>query len=170
MKFFLVSVFVVLALFSGERSLLAKDITTALSEAAPLSQQLPREPLSIQLMDGTHHEFSVEIAGTNRQIMIGLMNREHMDDNHGMLFLFKHSGERSFWMKNTLIPLDMLFIKSDGTIHKIHENAQPGDLTSIKSEGAVPAVLELNGGLTKKLGIREGDKVFHDFFGNKLAR
>lgn len=171
MKRFLISICAVLALFCGSQNLLAKDLTAAPDALqVPLSQKLPMEPLSIQIAEGLHYDFSVEIAGTNRQIMIGLMNRDQMDDDHGMLFLFKQPAERSFWMKNTLIPLDMLFIRSDGTIHKIHENAQPNDLTSIKSDGPVPAVLELNGGLTRKLGIKVGDKVFHDFFGNKLAR
>lgn len=122
------------------------------------------EALSIQILDGTTHDFKVELAVTPQELMTGLMNRETMPGNAGMLFYFGNMAERGFWMKNTLIPLDLLFIKLDGTIHHIHENAIPHDLTSIKSNGAAAAVLEINGGLSQKLNIQAGDKVKHSFF------
>ena len=90
-----------------------------------------------------------------------------MAENHGMLFYFggEEAGRR-FWMKNTLIPLDMIFIKADGTIHHIHENAIPKDLTGVPSNGPVAAVLEINGGVSRKLELQKGDKVKHRFFEN----
>lgn len=108
--------------------------------------------------------FFVELALTANQQMQGLMNRTSMPEEAGMLFIFNQEKERGFWMKNTLIPLDMIFIKKNGVIHKVHSNAKPNDLTSIKSDGPVIAVLEINGGLSQQLGIDAGDIVHHPFF------
>lgn len=124
--------------------------------------------VTIVSRDGKSHVFSVELALTPQQQAQGLMNRTSMDEKAGMLFLFAVEDEKGFWMKNTLIPLDMIFIREDGTISKIHDSAQPHDLTSVKSDGPVLAVLELNGGTAKKLGILAGDTVHHVFFGNNL--
>ena len=122
--------------------------------------------LTIIARDGKSHLFHIELALTPQQQAQGLMGRTEMAEDAGMLFLFPAEGERGFWMKNTLIPLDMIFIKKDGTIHHVHDSAKPNDLTSVKSNGPVLAVLELNGGVAKKLGIVAGDKVKHPFFGN----
>jgi len=108
--------------------------------------------------------FDVEVALTPKQQIQGLMNRESMPEDAGMLFMFNKEAERGFWMKNTLIPLDIIFIKQDGRIHHIHSNAKPHDLTSIKSKGPVIAVLEINGGLSQELGIKVGDVIHHPFF------
>ncbi|HIF26731.1 MAG TPA: DUF192 domain-containing protein [Micavibrio sp.] len=127
------------------------------------------EPLIIMSDNGkTTHTFYVEIADTPQLVIKGLMNREYMPDMAGMLFSFALEKERHFWMKNTLIPLDMLFVKADGTIHHIHENAIPHDETSISSNGPVLNVLELNGGMSRKLGIKPGDVVHHYVFDNAL--
>lgn len=123
--------------------------------------------LSIVTPEGSR-DFVVELAVTGPQMQKGLMHREHMPVNAGMLFFFGSEAERSFYMKNTLIPLDMIFIRKDGRIHTIHENARPHDETTIFSQGPVAAVLEINGGLSKKLGIRAGQTVHHQFFGNAL--
>lgn len=128
----------------------------------------PTKVLSIIAQDGRRHDFKIELAITPKQQEYGLMNRTQMDKNAGMLFLFSDVADRSFWMKNTLIPLDMLFIEKDGTIHHIHENAIPNDLASVPSNGPVTAVLELNGGVARNLGIHEGDKAHHVFFGNEI--
>lgn len=117
--------------------------------------------------DGKTHGFDVELALTPLQQQKGLMNRSSMADDAGMLFFFGDEAPRAFWMKNTLIPLDIIFIKQNGIIHHIHENAIPHDLTSIPSQGDVAAVLEINGGLSAKLGIARGDKVKHALFGNE---
>src|SRR5690606_30378971 len=100
----------------------------------------------------------------------GLMHRTSMPENQGMLFVFKSVHRRAFWMKNTLIPLDMLFIAKDGTITQIHRNAQPLDETVIPSTHVVRAVLELNGGQSEKDGIQEGDRIVHPVFRNTLAQ
>lgn len=114
--------------------------------------------------------FSVELALSQRQKMQGLMNRTSMPVDAGMLFMFNNEQERGFWMKNTLIPLDMIFIKRDGRIHHIHSNAKPHDLNSIKSNGPVIAVLEINGGMAKELGIEVGDTINHPFFNQTKAQ
>lgn len=122
--------------------------------------------VTIITRDGKEHVFHVELALTPQQQAHGLMGRTEMAEDAGMLFLFPGEDERSFWMKNTLIPLDMVFIKKDGTILRVHDSAVPNDLTSIKSNGPALAVLEINGGVAKKLGIMDGDTVRHPFFGN----
>jgi uncharacterized membrane protein (UPF0127 family) len=129
----------------------------------------PVQPLAIVSADGTRHDFEVEIADTDEARARGLMFRHHMADTHGMLFLFDTSGIRAFWMKNTYIPLDILFIRADGTIHHIAANAAPLKLDAIPSGGVVRDVLELNGGAAARLGIREGDVVHLPAFGNVLA-
>jgi len=125
--------------------------------------------LSIVTYDGTRHDYLVELAVTPEQQQKGLMNRTSMPENEGMLFMFEGEAERSFWMKNTLIPLDLIFIKKDGTVMHIHENSVPQDLTSMKSHGPAAAVLELNAGQVAKMNLFEDDKVHHLFFGNSLA-
>ncbi len=120
--------------------------------------------LSIQTADGKKHNFNVELAQTPQEQMRGLMHRTEMAEDAGMLFVFETEREARFWMKNTLIPLDMVFIKVDGIIHRIHENAIPHDLTGVPSEGPVKAILELNGGVSAKLGLQKGDKVRHSVF------
>jgi len=110
--------------------------------------------------------FTVELALTPPQQMQGLMYRRAMAPDAGMLFDFKDMAIRSFWMKNTLIPLDLLFIAADGRIADIHERAVPLSEASIVSSVPVRAVLELNGGTVARLGIHIGDFVLHPIFGN----
>ncbi len=118
------------------------------------------EDLVIKSQDsGAEHNFNVEMATTPEALMQGLMYRSSMAEDHGMLFLFAKELERNFWMKNTYIPLDIIFIKESGVIHHIHENAVPRDETPLPSKGPVLNVLELNGGVTAKLGIKPGDVI-----------
>lgn len=131
---------------------------------AAAQDEIETEKLLIVTASGKRHGFDVEVAHTPPQQAYGLMNRKSMPQDHGMLFIFQTEAGRSFWMKNTLIPLDMVFIRADGTIHHIHENAIPQDLTPVLSNGPVRAVLEVNGGRMEALGIRPGDKVNHRFF------
>ena len=120
--------------------------------------------LSVVTKNNEVRNFQVELALTPEDQQKGLMNRAHLRDDSGMLFYFNESRQQSFWMKNTLIPLDLIFIKEDGTIHRIHRNAIPHDLSPIGSQGEVRAVLEINGGMADKMGIRKGDVVKHSFF------
>ena len=106
-------------------------------------------------------KFSVEVADTREETARGLMFREHLPTSAGMLFVFKRKHRARFWMKNTLIPLDMLFIRPDGYVQKVHDSAIPGDLTGIDGGRGVQYVLEINGGLSKKLGISEGSILRH---------
>ncbi len=128
-----------------------------------------RWPLVIETQAGERHVFDIEIARTRREMMQGLMHRTELDTYAGMLFAFDRESELSFWMKNTLIPLDLLFIRENGSIHHIHANAVPLDLTPIPSNGPAKAVLEINGGMAEELNIKPGDIIIHPFFGNTLA-
>ncbi len=109
--------------------------------------------------------FKVEIANTPDSRATGLMHRNSLSADAGMLFDFTNSAPVAMWMKNTLIPLDMLFIRADGLIANIAERTVPGSLTPVESDGAVRGVLELNGGTSARLGIKAGDKVIHPLFG-----
>ena len=131
-----------------------------------LDQSVPTqlEKLVIESKDGIKHIFKIEIADTPKARETGLMFREYLNPDQGMLFKLGQTEIVSLWMKNTLISLDMVFIAPDGTIKKIHENAEPKSLKSISSEVPVSAVLELNGKRTKALGISAGDKVIHSYF------
>ena len=121
-----------------------------------------RTNLSIELKNGEKLFFSVEIAETSEEMAQGLMNRKHLDADSGMLFLFPEQGFQSFWMKNTLIPLDVIFINQEGIIGHIHHYAMPKDLTSIPSQIPAHYALEINGGLSASKGIQVGQKVFHE--------
>jgi uncharacterized protein len=103
--------------------------------------------------------FTVEMARTGQEQAQGLMFRTVLADDRGMLFPFVDQREASFWMKNTLIPLDIVFVAGDGRIVNIAANTTPYSLEPVTSVGSVAAVLELRGGLTAQLGIKAGDKV-----------
>lgn len=107
---------------------------------------------------------SVEIADDMAERAVGLMNRASMPKSSGMLFVYDHPQPVAFWMKNTLIPLDMIFIGPDGAVLRVHSNAVPHDLTPIHGGDGVLAVLEVNGGLSKALGITEGAVLRHPAF------
>ena len=105
------------------------------------------------------HGFTVEVARTSDEQSQGLMFRESLGPNQGMLFPFDAPRDAGFWMKNTLIPLDMIFIRADGTIARIAANTEPHSLEPVISGEPVVAVLEIRGGRSAELGIREGDRV-----------
>jgi len=107
------------------------------------------------------HPFTVEVVDTPETRATGLMFRQTLAPDAGMLFDFKESRPVSFWMQNTLIPLDMIFIREDGMVTNVHVNAIPMDTTSIPSDGPVMFVLEIPGGRSVELGIRAGDRVEH---------
>ena len=121
------------------------------------------KPLTITSDDATH-TFLVEEAKTLDQQARGMMWRESMEADSGMIFEFAEPKIATIWMKNTAIPLDILFVRSNGKILKIEHNAQPYKLRSASSEAVVAAVIELKGGRALELGIRPGDTVEHPFF------
>lgn len=108
----------------------------------------------------------VEIADTAETRRRGLMFRTKMPRDEGMLFDFKETRDVAFWMRNTFIPLDMIFIDENGYIKHIHQNAIPQDPTSISSQHPVRFVLEINGGLTAQYGVEIGDQVRHPRMNN----
>jgi hypothetical protein len=130
----------------------------AVEPAAPVY-----ESLDIITAKGPVH-FRVEVADDEAERAQGLMFRTQLDDDAGMLFDFHTPQQVSFWMRNTLIPLDMIFIRADGTIANIADNTEPYSETPIPSAGPVLGVLEIGGGLTQELGIKPGDKVTHRIF------
>ena len=132
----------------------------AASAEAPLSKI---EPLTVAT-EGDAHMFTVEIADTDELRARGLMFRQRLPEDRGMLFDFGTPRPVAMWMKNTYISLDMLFIREDGTIAYIAENTVPKSLDTVGISEPVLAVLELAGGTSKKLGIRAGDTVYHRLF------
>jgi uncharacterized membrane protein (UPF0127 family) len=117
---------------------------------------LQTEPLTIHSASGDHR-FAVAIAACPEQQETGLMFRRSLRPDEGMIFPYDPPANVSFWMKNTLIPLDMLFIRADGSIARI-VTAKPLDLTPVGGGEPIAAVLEIRGGRSAELGISEGDK------------
>ena len=115
-------------------------------------------PLTIS-SGGRTHRFTVEVARTAEEQRIGLMNRQQLAPDRGMIFPFATERVASFWMKNTLIPLDMIFIRRDGSITNIEANTVPLSEEPVTSYEEVVAVLEIPGGRSVELGIKPGDKV-----------
>lgn len=134
---------------------------SATAPPAPVQRSsagLEQVPLTIE-SSGKIHRFIVEIAETGEQQAQGLMFRKSLAPDRGMVFPRDPPGDASFWMKNTLIPLDIIFIRPDGTIARIAENTVPMSLDPVPSLEPVGAVLEIAGGRSAELGIRAGDKV-----------
>ena len=153
----------------GRRFFLAAPIVLAAAAASAQQGandfQFKRSSLVV-VTGGREIKFDVDLALDDVQRARGLMFREKLGPYEGMLFDFYKEAPVSFWMKNTLIPLDMIFIAADGTIRSIHANAVPHSTETIPSQFPVRAVLEINGGSAKLLGIKPGDKILHPIFGN----
>jgi uncharacterized protein len=128
--------------------------------------ELPKEKLVIVTRDGASHVFNVEMATAPEQQTVGLMFRPSVPADGGMLFDWGVPRDSQMWMRNTISPLDMVFINADGTIRSIAENTVPESLAVIDSRGPVRATLELAAGTTARLNIRVGDKVQQRIFGN----
>lgn len=129
---------------------------------AVLGEEMARDPhvATVETESGAHR-FSVELARTPAERARGLMFRSHLPADAGMLFLYESDQPIQMWMKDTPIPLDMLFLAGDGRIVDIAERAVPHSLAVIASDGPARAVLEVNGGTAARLGIRPGDRVRH---------
>jgi uncharacterized membrane protein (UPF0127 family) len=141
----------------------AVGLAVSLLAAVPAAVAQTLEKLAIQTATGTR-SFDVEVMRTDEERAKGLMNRRYLPAERGMLFDFKVEQPVSMWMMNTYIPLDMLFIRKDGTIARIAEMTEPLSTRTIASGENVLGVLEINGGLSAKLGIKPGDKVQHSLF------
>ncbi len=131
--------------------------------AARSAHSADRQTLEIASKTGVHL-FSVEMADNDASREQGLMFRKELPEGRGMLFDFEREQNVGFWMKNTYIPLDMIFIRADGRILHIAENTKPLSTRVISSNGPVLAVLEVIGGTARKLGIAPGDQVAHPIF------
>lgn len=131
--------------------------------AAQTRPAFEMSPLVIET-DTDRHEFDVELALTPEQRQWGLMFRDQLDDDEGMLFDFQRTQPVTMWMRNTLISLDMLFIDADGRIRRIAARTAPLSDATIPSGQPVRAVLELRGGRAAELDIEAGDRVIHPLF------
>ena len=131
---------------------------TAGAFAFPLSQ------MEIARADGTKASFRIEVATSPQQQERGLMFRKKLAPDAGMLFLWPQDQPVSMWMKNTVIPLDMLFVAHSGVITKVIANAVPYDLTPLSSDGLVRAVIEIGGGEAARKNIKVGDRVLYSAF------
>ncbi len=129
--------------------------------------KLPTSELGIETATGRHN-FTVEMALSPKQREIGLMFRDKMAGNEGMIFSTGKDEATSMWMKNTLLALDIVFIDADGVVTLVAENAAPQSLSVISSGSPVRAVLELKAGIVRKIGLHEGDIVRNVLFGNAL--
>lgn len=145
------------------RAIAACSLVLALFFAAPESHAADRAVLEIASKTGVH-SFAVEVVDNDTDRAKGLMFRRSLPEGTGMLFDFKTEQDVAFWMQNTYIPLDMIFIRADGRILRIAENAEPMSTRQIQSGGKVLAVLEVIAGTTRKLGIVAGDRVAHPIF------
>ncbi len=132
-----------------------------------VAQNLEIDDLVIFTASGKQLNYQVEVAKTRKQQSIGMMYRDHVKPNTGMLFIFDKEAGRSFWMKNTWVSLDILFIRGDGVVHHIHRMAEPRSLDKIPSHGAIKAVLEIAGGMAEMNNINIGDRIVHDSFSVK---
>jgi uncharacterized membrane protein (UPF0127 family) len=140
----------------------------ALAAPAAALDKLPVQTIEVMTKKGAHR-FTVEVAADSASQERGLMYRREMAPDAGMIFVFSQTEFVSFWMKNTYLPLDMLFVKNDGTISTIQANAVPFSLAPIQSAEPVLAVIEVNAGRAKALGIEPGDTVHAQAFGNAVA-
>jgi uncharacterized protein len=144
-------------------TVLAVDIAfrdAAAAESSPFSVSR----LSVETARG-RFEFTVEVADTVARRMQGLQGRRILEPNAGMLFDFRTPQRVSMWMKDTYLSLDMIFVGADGIVLNIAEKTVPHSLIPIASTGKALAVLEVNAGTTRRLGIRPGDRVHHSIFG-----
>lgn len=123
-----------------------------------------KDRLSIKTEAGKIHKFNIEVADSELKRRQGLMGRPSLKSKSGMLFIFDETTPQEFWMKDTLIPLDILFIDEAGRIETLYERAKPHDLTPISSLKPVKAALEIGGGESARLGIKKGDLVQYKLF------
>lgn len=127
---------------------------------------LNQDTLVVETAAGKRHRFKVDLALTIAQQAHGLMFVEKMADDYGMLFLYEVEQKLSFWMMNTLIPLDIIYVDARGEIINI-QHGKPHDATPLRSSRPALAVLEIRGGRAAELGIRPGDRLLHPAFGHR---
>jgi uncharacterized protein len=134
------------------------------NDARQLDRMFPRSTLQIATPDAKLHKIDVWVADTDPRRMRGLMFVEHLADDAGMLFIYPEPQPVAIWMKNTPLSLDILFVRADGRVHRIAENATPQSTDTIPSDGIVLAVIELKAGTAARMNIRPGAQVIHPAF------
>jgi len=140
--------------------------TPLICAADPAEAEMRRETLLLETSAG-RQSIAIEVAETLQEKSRGLMFRPKIPEHTGMLFSYGTPQEITMWMKNTYASLDMVFIRADGTVHRIEANTEPMSERVIASNGPVAAVLELAAGAAAKYGLKPGDKVLHHTFGNQ---
>jgi uncharacterized membrane protein (UPF0127 family) len=139
------------------------------SAAPAAAEALSKATLTLETASGPH-QFNVEVARTPQERELGLMLRPSLPENSGMLFLYETPQPIAMWMKNTIIPLDMIFIDSWGKVHRIETNTEPFSMDPIPSDGEVIGILEVNAGVAEKIGLKTGDKVIYPGLGESPQR
>ena len=119
--------------------------------------------------DSGEHSYIVEVAMSDGERELGLMFRRALPETSGMLFLYDPPQPAAMWMRNTIIPLDMIFISAGGRVHRIEANTEPFSTDVIPSGGAVAGVLELNAGQAAKIGLKRGDRVIYPGLGDSAG-
>ena len=147
---------------------LTAEVSAAQEAGSPAASACREDVVDLR-GDWGRARFRVEVADSPEEQARGLMFVEAMPRGEGMLFAYESARAVSFWMLNTLIPLDMLFISPQGVVTRVHENAVPGDETPIPGGDGVQFVLEINGGLADALGIESGDEARHPLIGEDAA-
>ncbi len=147
----------------GIAALLLAGLLAGVGTGAALAGECSTDQVHLR-GDWGQARFTVEVADDDAERSQGLMYRETMAQSAGMLFVYPYEKRVGFWMKNTLIPLDMIFLDTTGTVRKVHSNAEPGNLSPIFGTGDTRVVLEINGGLAKRLGITKGSVMRHPAF------
>src|SRR5215467_5879266 len=147
-------------------ALIAAAVLAALILVAQPPHAATTGTLEIASKTGVH-SFTVEVVATDEERAKGLMFRRELPEGRGMLFDFRRERPVAFWMKNTYVPLDMIFIRADGRILRIAENTEPMSESLVPSGGPVLGVLEVIAGTAKKLGIEPGDRVSYPIFTGK---
>jgi hypothetical protein len=144
--------------------LLSASAAAARDDVGELDRMFPKSTLQIATPDGQLHKFDIWVADNDPRRMRGLMFVEHLADDAGMLFIYPEPQSVAIWMKNTPLSLDILFVRADGRVHRIAENATPQSTDTIPSNGAVLAVIELKAGTAARMKIRPGAQVIHPAF------
>lgn len=139
-------------------------IADVASDAAQLDRFFPKSTMQIATPDARLHNFEIWVADNDQRRARGLMFVKQMDANDGMLFIYPQPIRASMWMKNTFIPLDMLFVAVDGKVMQVVANTTPQSLKTIESTDEVVAVIELNAGTAERLHIAKGARVMHALF------
>ena len=144
-------------------SLLAMIMSLAFSPVAEAQAKFRKDKLTIKTASG-EHVIEIEVAETDEQKSLGLMYRPQIPANTGMLFPYERPQVLTMWMRNTYASLDMIFIRADGSVHRVEFGTEPLSEKVISSGAPVTAVLELGAGEAKRLGVKAGDRVLHSTF------